>query len=55
MLLETKFGMGVNIAPNGAHLSVITGQVVDQRARTSFCCRPHHGRPGGRRQRHRPS
>ena len=30
MLLETEFGIGVNIAPNGRHLSVITGQVVDQ-------------------------
>ena len=30
MLFETEFVMGVNIAPNGRHLSVITGQIVDQ-------------------------
>ena len=57
MLLETKFGMGVNIAPNGRHLSVITGQVVDQsvHGEPPAVAAPIMAGPATGGKRHRPS
>ena len=57
MLLETEFGIGVNIAPNGRHLSVITGQVVDQsvHGEPPAVAAPIKAGPAAGGKRHRPS